>query len=250
MKTTKTWRALLLASLTVATSAVGILVAPEASAVPTWVTGDVFVATNNGKFLNPQYKVYDNNGNLKDTISDGLTGVTTGCAFNTSQSKLYTTNLPQNNVEVYDTTSHNLVQTINTTSSLNESVVFAGNGDFYVSHAGIGGGIDHYNPAGTLLATLAAGVRTDWMDLAADQKTMFFTDEGNTIRRWDVSTNSALPNFATVPTGMAYALRLLPPGDGSGGLLVAAGTSVLRLRPDGSVAQTYNNPTTGGLPLS
>jgi uncharacterized repeat protein (TIGR01451 family) len=239
MTAMKLWRALLITALSGSLCAAGVVDSGPAGATVNWGNGDVFVGVDNGT-----YHVFDNNGNLKDSIADGIGGITTGCAFNPAETKLYTTNWTHDKVEVYDTASHVLIQTINTTGGLNESVVFTSAGDFYVSHP-LGGGIDHYAADGTLLGTLATGVRTDWMDLAADQKTMFFSDEGGTIHRWDVVNNVRLPDFATVPTGSAYALRLLPPGDG-GGLLVAAGSAVLRLNSSGGVAQTYTDPARPG----
>lgn len=209
---------------------------PAATAAPAWVPGTVFVAVDNGS-----YKVYDHNGNLTETISDGLGGTTTGCAFNPDLTKLYTTNWTLDKVEVYDDATHNLIQTIDTGGVRNESVVFAADGSFYVSHVG-GGGIKHYNAGGTLLQTLASGQRTDWMDLAADQRTMFYSDEGPTIHRWDVQANVPLPDFATLPSGEGFALRLLPTADGSSDLLVADFDDVLRLDSAGNIVQTYNSP--------
>jgi uncharacterized repeat protein (TIGR01451 family) len=236
MRTLRAWRSRLLAAIAITPVLLAAVAPAPARAFSTWVTGDVFVAIGNGS-----YNVFDSAGNLKETISDGLGGVTTGCTFNSTQSKLYTTNWELDKVEVYDATSHLLVQTLNTSSSLNESVVFAADGTFYVSHAG-GNGIDHYSAAGVRLTTLALGVRSDWMDLSSDQRTMFFTDEGATIHRWDVSTDTRLADFATTPSGSAFGIRLLPPGDGSGGLLVTAAGNVLRYDGAGHVVQTYNNP--------
>jgi streptogramin lyase len=123
----------------------------------------------------------------------------------------------------------------------NESVVLAADGSVYVSHVG-GGGIKHYDAGGTLLQTLAPGQRTHWMDLAADQRTMFYSDEGPTIHRWDVQANVPLPDFATLPSGEGFALRLPPTADGSSDLLVADFDDVLRLDSAGNIVQTYNSP--------
>ena len=59
---------------------------------------------------------------------------------------------------------------------------------------------------------------TDWLDLAADQKTMFFSDEvSHAVHRFDVSTNTPLPDFATgLPGANTFALRLLGPGSQAG----------------------------------
>jgi uncharacterized repeat protein (TIGR01451 family) len=227
---------LLLAGTVVAVLAAAVIRVPAADAAAPWVTGDLVAAVGNGS-----YRVYDTNGNLKETISDGLGGTTTGCTFNPTLTKLYTTNWSLDKVEVYDDATHNLVQTINTTASNNEMVVFDAAGTFYVSHA-VSGGIDHYAANGVLLNTLAVGVRTDWMDLSADQATMFYTTEGSVIHRWNVVTNTPLPDFATVPSGEGFGIRLLPPFDGSGGLLVAQADSILRYSGAGAIVQTYDLP--------
>jgi sugar lactone lactonase YvrE len=185
---------------------------PPAGAATSWNGGDVFVAVGNGR-----YKVYDNSGNFKQTINDGLGSVTTGCSFNPAEDKLYATNWSNNKVVVYDNADpHNILQTFATSNSLNESVVFAADKTFYVSHPG--NSIDHYDAAGSLIVNLAHGVRTDWLDLAANEATMFFSDEvSHAVHRWDLSTNVPMSDFATgLPGPNTFALRLLPPGDGNG----------------------------------
>ncbi|PYK29421.1 MAG: hypothetical protein DME57_10330, partial [Verrucomicrobia bacterium] len=48
------------------------------SAVGTiWESGDVFAGVSSGNYL-----VYSNSGAFKQTINNGTTGYTTGCAFN------------------------------------------------------------------------------------------------------------------------------------------------------------------------
>jgi uncharacterized repeat protein (TIGR01451 family) len=231
----RTWRSRLAAAIAITPVLLAAVAPVPARAISTWVTGDVFVGVGGGS-----YNVFDSAGNLKETISDGIGGTTTGCTFNPDMSKLYATNWTNDRVDVYDATSHALVQSFRTRTDHNESIVFAADGTYYVSHPA--NGIEHYSAAGVLLATLAANVRSDWMDLSSDQKTMFFTDEGPVIHRWDLSTNTRLADFATSPTGSAFGIRLLPPGDGSGGLLVAAATNVLRYDGAANVVQTYNNP--------
>jgi hypothetical protein len=216
---------------------------PPAAAATTWNTGDVFVAVGNGS-----YNVYDNAGIFKQTITSPLGATTTGCSFNLTGDKLYTTNWSNNKVVVYDNADpHTTLQTISTSSGRNESIVFAADGTFYVSHSlggSMGGSIDHYDAAGNLIANLAPGVRTDWMDLAKDQKTMFYSDEvSHAVHRFDVSARTALPDFATGLPGLnTFGLRLLPPGDGTGGLLVATSNAVERLDGSGHIVQTYNAP--------
>jgi len=82
---------------------------------------------------------------------------------------------------------------------------------------------------------------TDWVELSKDQSTIFYTSEGSTIRRFDTATSTQLPDFSTA-LNESFALRLLPPGDGSGGLLVANFADVKRLDASGAVVQSYDAP--------
>ncbi|MBI4203177.1 MAG: hypothetical protein HY532_08715 [Chloroflexi bacterium] len=77
--------------------------------------------------------------------------------------------------------------------------------------------------------------------MAANQTTVFYTDgEGRTIRRFD-TVGGQLADFAVLPgAGNGFALRLLPPGDGSGGLLVADLGDIKRLDGAGAVSQIYD----------
>lgn len=93
---------------------------------------------------------------------------------------------------------------------------------------------------------------SDFIDLAADQTTLFYTSAGWTIFRYDLATSTQLAAFATIDPSQVLAgprpylrgLRLLPPGDGSGGLLVTAGTQVLRLNAGGQIVQRYTPAAT------
>jgi hypothetical protein len=227
-----------------AMSVVGVAIpSAVATAATTWNNGDVFAAVSNGS-----YKVYDNNGVFKQTISDGRGGFTTGCAFNPTGTRLYTTNFSQNLVEAYDNNDpHAILQTINTTGSgtaSNESVVFAADGSFYVGHAGGNHKLTHYDAAGNSLMEYSPAIErigTDWVDLSSDQQTIFYTSEGAHVKRFDVATNTQLTDFnpTALTGGSAFALRLLPPGNSTGGLLVADLSNIVRLNGAGAVMQTY-----------
>jgi hypothetical protein len=100
-----------------------------------------------------------------------------------------------------------------------------------------------FDPSGNLLATFSPATEdrgTDWIDLAADQCTLFYTSEGLLVKRFDVCTNTQLTDFNTAPLpgSNAYAHRILP----SGGLLVADTSVVVRLDASGNQIQTYTLP--------
>jgi hypothetical protein len=86
---------------------------------------------------------------------------------------------------------------------------------------------------------------TDWIDISSDQSTIYYTSENAYIHRYNTTTGEQLPDLGTGQyrrIGGAErfnALRILPPGDGTGGLIVAAGSAVLRLDQDGAIVQRY-----------
>lgn len=210
----------------------------------TWDQGDVFTST--GSSGPAVFKVWTNAGVFKEQRTEG-TGFTTGGAFD-SNGDLYLTFFSESAVKKFDQDHpHALLQTIPSPSagSHSESVSFDSAGNFYVGNADGSRQIYKYDAAGTLLQTYTVAVGnprgTDWVDLLADQRTIVYTSENRTIFRYDVQTQTQLPNFATLPGGgFAYALRTLPPFDLSNGLLVADTSDVKRLDSTGAVVQTYD----------
>jgi hypothetical protein len=202
-----------------------------------WRVGDVFVGIGNG-----QYKVFDKDGNFKETISDGQ-GLTGGCAFDSTY-HLVTTNISNAEVLRYKIDHpHGILQATPTSGA--GSVVFAGNGDFYVGSPGSPNGdgfIRKYDHAGKLLATYPVQVEnsgSNWIDLTADEKTIFYTSEGRLIKRFGV-LNGQLDDFVNLgnpadPNFRLFALRLL-----RGGLLVADKGNIKRLDSLGNVVATYD----------
>jgi hypothetical protein len=96
-----------------------------------------------------------------------------------------------------------------------ESIVFDSAGDAYVGQADGAHEVLKFDPAGNLLATFAPQVEergTDWIALAADQCTLFYTFEGVNVKRFNVCTNSQLADFnlAPLPGAEALALKILP----------------------------------------
>jgi Ca2+-binding RTX toxin-like protein len=210
-----------------------------------WVKGDVFA----GSAGNPAtYEIFDNNGVFKESISKaGVNGNSTGCGFNAGEDLWGTFFQGDQAVRFANAHPHGDVQTINLPPGNHpESITFAANGDFYIGNADGDRDIYKFDAAGNPLGQfdVAVGPRgSDHIDLAADQSTIFYTSEGRTIFRYDTAANAQLADFATLPGGGAsFGIRILPPGDGSGGVLVADSGDVKRLDGSGNVVQTYDAP--------
>jgi len=203
--------------------------------------GDVFAGVGNGLVQH-----YDSSGNLLETLDTGLGGSTTGCAFD-SAGNLYVTAFDANNVIRFQGPSdpHTATPFGSGYSGSPESIVFDANGNIYVGAVNGDNDIRKFDPVGIPGAQFDVAIErrgSDWIDLTRDQRTMFYTSEGRRIFRYDVSgPGLQLTDFAVLPdAGVAFALRLLPPGDGSGGLLVADRSNIKRLNASGAVVQTYD----------
>lgn len=93
---------------------------------------------------------------------------------------------------------------------------------------------------------------SDWLDLSSDQRTLFYTSEWGVIYRYDTGPGVAdtarqLTPFVTLPpigerSATLYAVRLLPPGDGSGGLIVATPYNVVRIASNGRIVSHFDAP--------
>jgi hypothetical protein len=217
--------------------------APGASAagVP-YAVGDVFAGDSNGLI-----KHFSPTGVLLDTLdTQSNSADETGMCFGES-GNLRATNFATSNMTLFDNMGN--VLTFPWGGPFNshpESCVLNGAGDVYVGQADGSRDVLKFSPGGALLASydVATGPRgSDWIDLAADQCTLFYTSEGNTIRRFDVCTNAQLPDFATGFTNpgsstICYALRIRPNGE----VMVACTDTVYRLSPAGAVIQSYPLP--------
>lgn len=209
---------------------------------PTFQTGDVFVAiggfssgdiTRHGRVL-----WYRKDGSFVKTLDTGQANTeTAGMAFDAS-GNLYAAVFQANNVVKFDH-SGNLLGTFGTGYNLDpESIHFDSSGNVYVGQADGTRQVLKFDASGSFITSFSplTGPRgTDWIDLAADQKTLFYTSEGMSVRRFDLSTSTQLADFATGLPGRAFALRILPNGQ----VLVADTDRVVRLDTSGNVAQTY-----------
>jgi DNA-binding beta-propeller fold protein YncE len=207
---------------------VAALATSSAAFAGPFVTGDVFASIGNG-----QVNVYSPTGVFKMTLDTGLGGFTTGSTFDAA-GNFYVTAFSSNVVSKFDPNGVLLDATWATGLGLNESIVFDKAGNAYIGNAGTNQ-ILKVDSNGNPLQTFTVQSNTDWIDLAADQTTLIYSDESNTIRQWDVVTDSALPDFA-VGTGPFFAKRIRPNGD----VMVASGSgNVYRYDSGGTLVQTY-----------
>ena len=210
-----------------------IVPAVQAVAIPL-APGDVMAAVGDGSV-----KQFDPTGTLKNTLVGSPSTYTTGMAFD-SAGNLYVSDFSAGNIDKYDSNGNFLGTFVSGLTGNPESLAFDSAGNLYIGRAD-GPEVLKYDSAGTFLTSFAitAGPRgSDWIDLAADQCTLFYTSEGDLIRRFDVCTNTQLADFATLPSGEAYALRIRPNGD----VIVAATSVAYRLNSSGVLQQTYTIP--------
>ena len=198
-----------------------------------FVTGDIFAATGGG-----QVKHYNSAGTLIETLSTGQGGFTTGMAFDSS-GNLYVTNFSAGNITRFSGATGAILapNPFASPGSSPESLAFSAIGDFYVGRAN--GAAQRYSSGGALQQTYGMSVNTDWIELAANQTTLFYNDEGGQIRRWDLTTNTALADFANNAANggtSSFALRIL----GNGDVLSAAGSRVNQYNSVGSFLGFYD----------
>lgn len=95
----------------------------------------------------------------------------------------------------------------------------------------------------------------DALDLLNDQQTMLYSSENQYLYRFNVATGTQLPVVGStalssgaslvdvshpITADPIYGVRVLPPGDGTGGYLVGTEARILRLDRNGAIIQTYD----------
>jgi len=132
-----------------------------------------------------------------------------------------------------------------------ESCVYDAAGNVYIGQAGISGSTDasvpvlKFGPTGILLDSfvLPTGTRgTDWIELSADQCTLYYTSEDTAVRRYNLCTRTPLaPLITTLTPPFCYALRLRPNSE----LMVACQDAVHRVSAQGANLMTYTRQSIG-----
>lgn len=224
-----------------ASGLVTALISAGASAAP-FAIGDVLTSIGNS-----QMKVFDQAGTLKQT----LTATGANAAFNDGMcvdgaGNVYQTGLNSGNVSKYGANGILVNATYITGVTRVESCLFNQAGEMFLGIAS-GSRIEKYNvsgPTGTLVATYPTATATDWIELAANQCTMLYTNESPTVRRHDVCTNTAMADLTTiVGASNLFAMRFLTTGE----IMAAGGNGVYKLSATGTVIQSYPKPAGGDL---
>lgn len=201
-----------------------LLLTSQATKADTFAIGDIFASVGSG-----QVKVFSPSGTLKQTLSTGQGGFTTGSVFD-SAGNFYVTNFSANTVSKFNNNG-TLIGNFGGGYATPESIVIDAAGNVYVGS--VGNGLRKFDAAGNFLASYSTG-RVDFFDIAADQHTVLITTEGGAIKKFDLNTNSFLPNFSNA--GGDFDLRILA----NGNVLVANNENVLLMNSTGSIIKTYD----------
>jgi outer membrane protein OmpA-like peptidoglycan-associated protein len=196
--------------------------------------GDVFVAAVMGKI---QWRHPD--GSLVRVLDTGAKAYPTGMAFD-ARGNLYVTNFNAGTISEFDSKGY-LVGTVGSNYNCDpESIAFDGKGNAFVGQADCGKEVLEFDPNWQFLKSFKVSTDdrgSDWVELAADQCTLYYTSEGKAVKRFNVCTNSQMADFTSHASGDAFALRLLP----DGGLLLAEDQQIVRFNAGGRVIQSYQD---------
>jgi hypothetical protein len=200
-----------------------------------FANGDLLAGATGGQVFH-----YNPSGTLVDTLNNGLgTPQDTGMCFSPITGDLFATDFASQAVSEFDPNG-NLVNA-NFGSGYNldpESCQFNSSGDMFVGQADGSTQVLEFDSSGNLLNSFSPAPEsrgTDWISLASDQCTLFYTSEGSSIKRFNVCTNTQLADFATGLPGPCYENAIRPNGE----VMVGCASEVVLLDTSGNVLQTY-----------
>jgi PEP-CTERM motif len=214
----------------------GLLATASTVFASPYTVGDVFASVGGGLV-----REYTPTGTLVQTLDTGTgSAYTTGGVFDGS-GNFYVTSFDAGVVSTFasGSTSGSFFASVGgDQESITRNMTSSA---FFVGQADGAGDLTELDAAGALVNTFhtTTGPRgTDWVDLAADQTTIYYTSEGGTVYRYStVGAGSQLTNFTT-NGGTMYAFRILA----DGGVLASNTSNVLRFDNTGAVVQTYAIP--------
>ena len=234
---------------------VGILFSPAkpagAAGPTTFASGQVFASVGGGTV-----NVYDPvSGNLLNSFTDNSgTTYNAGSTFD-SNGNLYVTDDDAGQISEFNSSGTQIAELTGLTDSYGDSndplsLVFDNAGNLYVGQQSTPY-IAEFNSSGVRqpdigpLQTQLYG--DDWIDLAPDEHTFYYTTEGNEILTYNDQTNTQGPVFNQVPfpstqlvggktlANQAFELKILANGE----VLVADSSQDVLLNADGSVNHVY-----------
>ena len=166
----------------------------------------LFVGVSNG-----QVKQFDRAGKLLKTLNTNQGGSVTGMAFDWFAA-LYVTDFSANAVTRFNGNGNVAGNFGSGYDCKPESIVFDHAGNAYVGETGCSHALLKFDAYGNLAAAYSVATEvegSDWIDLARDQCTVFYTSQGTTIFRFNACTGQQLSPFATnLTTGLA--VKILP----------------------------------------
>jgi len=193
----------------------------------------VYAGINNGTV-----KVFGKDGSTVATVNTNKGGSTTGMGFDVL-GNLYVTDFTAGAASKI--AGGKLVGNFGGGYNCRpESIVFDKAGNAYVGEAGCSHAILKFDAYGNLMATFQPTTEsegTDWVDLAADQCTLYYTSEGKSVLRFNACSGQQLTPL-TSSLQKALAVRILP----DGGALVANLQNIVRLDSSGNNIKTYDQP--------
>ncbi len=227
-----------------------VMAAQQGALAQVFSRGDVFVAVGNGSV---QWRHGD--GTFVNTLTVPFSALgksnlfTTGMAFDPS-TNLYVTLFDSQAVARFNNRGVFIGLFGSGYAAEPESICFDAQTNAYVGQASFNDAPNNGAPNSTPILKFdslgnAAGKffadresrGTDWVDLGADQCTLYYTSEGTHVKVFNVCTGTQLPDFNSTPLvgAAAYAHRLLANGD----TLVADSSQIARLDDTGTLIQTY-----------
>jgi hypothetical protein len=236
-----TLAALLTAAITLTAVILGLTAQPVRAVVPG--RGDLYVGLDNGMVGH-----YRSNGQLVETLDSGtMSAKSTGMCFDAS-GNLFSTQRQANTVSKFAADGSLVASHFGSAYNQGpESCVVNASGEILVGQSAGSHQVLKLDRAGRLIAAYAPAVGpqgTDWIDLGADQCTLYYTSQGSLVRRFNVCTNTQMADFATAPSSPCFAHRVRANGE----LLLTCSTAVYRFGPAGNLLQTYPslslNPST------
>lgn len=219
----------------------GVFITTSTAWGASFTTGDVFASIGNGAV-----NWYRGDGTFVQMLNTGQGGTTVGSAFDSS-GNFYVTDFSVGSVSKFDINGNPVSVPGSLGGPYNampDSILFDAAGNAFVADEGGNHQVLEFDSAGVLKDVLPLATTAnlnDSIDLAADQRTLYYT-QGHAIRRFDIAANAQLSDLTDALPFLAGALRIL--GDGS--VLVADGESVLRLDGAGNVIQTYQPAGSSG----